>query len=136
VLLPTIRFGAFGSKGLKETDIAGLTERVGPVAPLAGNHYAIERVLHTVDSLGGSVQLDLVPALWWLDANAAFLNRHAPGASNTAGAAVRVEADFAVAGRDGAVRRERELRRTERGGHVTVGLTIGRWPKPSDWSNP
>ena len=91
VLLPTIRFGAFGSKGLKETDIAGLTERVGPIAPPGGQPIiAIERVLHTVDSLGGSVQLDLVPALWWLDANAAFLNRHAPGASNTAGAAVRV----------------------------------------------
>ena len=40
------------------------------------------------------MQLDLVPALWWLDANAAFLNRHAPGAGNTAGAAVRVSRQF------------------------------------------
>jgi hypothetical protein len=138
VLLPTIRFGAFGSKGLKETDIAGLTERVGPVAPPGGQPIiAIERVLHTVDSLGGSVQLDLVPALWWLDANAAFLNRHAPGASNTAGAAVRVSrqilpwlvgmAQFDV---------NESFVGPNAVGTVTVGLTIGRWPKPSDLSNP
>jgi len=137
-LLPTIRFGAFGSKGLKETAIAGLTERVGAVAPPGGQPIiAIERVLHTVDSLGGSVQLDLVPALWWLDANAAFLNRHAPGASNTAGAAVRVSrqilpwlvgmAQFDV---------NESFVGPNAVGTVTVGLTIGRWPKPSDFSNP
>ena len=83
------------------------------------------------------MQLDLVPALWWLDANAAFLNRHAPGASNTAGAAVRVSrqilpwlvgmAQFDV---------NESFVGSNAVGTVTVGLTIGRWPKPSDLSNP
>jgi photosystem II stability/assembly factor-like uncharacterized protein len=137
IFLPTIRFGAFGSKGLKETDVVGLSERVGAAAPGGAPILVLERVAHTVDSLGGDVQLNLVPGSWWLDANAAFLNRHAPGVSNTAGAAVRVSNQalpWLVAFAQLDINESFISAHTV--GTVTVGVTIGRWPKPQDWSNP
>jgi len=136
-LLPTIRFGFFASKGLKETDVVGLSETVG--APVAGVQpvEATEQVIHTVDSVGGNVQVSLVPGVWWLDANAAFLNRHAPGVGNTAGMAVRVSrqvfpwlvgmAQFDV---------NESYVSSNVVGTFTVGVRIGRWPTPADWSNP
>ena len=56
-------------------------------------------------------------ALTWLDANIALLNRHAPGASRSAGRR-RVSRQFAVARRLLAGRRQRELRRPQLGGHL------------------
>jgi len=137
VLLPTIRFGAFGSKGLKETDVVGLSERVGAAVPGGQPILVFERVAHTVDTLGGDVQVDLVPASWWLDANAAFLNRHAPGVSNTAGGAVRVSNQvFPWLVAFAQVDVNESFISSNAVGTVTVGVTIGRWPKPQDWSNP
>jgi hypothetical protein len=136
-LLPTIRFGIFASKGLKETDVVGSTERVGTPGLSGQPIVVIERVMHTVDSVGGTVQVDLVPTLWWLDANLAFLNRHAPGAGNTAGAAIRVSRQFLpwLVGMA-----QLDLNESFVGpntvGTVTVGVTIGRWQKPLDFSNP
>jgi hypothetical protein len=83
------------------------------------------------------VQRALVPGHWWLDANLAFLNRHAPGVSNTAGAAVRVSRQLlpwlvGMAQLD--VNESFVSANTV--GTITVGVTIGRWPKPQDFSNP
>jgi hypothetical protein len=136
-LFSTIRFGLFGSKGLKSRDVVGATEAIG--SPVGGTQpvAVTERLIHSVDTLGAHAQLDLVPSTWWLDANLALLNRHAPGVSNTAGGAVRLSRQFApwLVGmlqvdvnesfvNSGAV------------GTVTIGLRIGRWPSPADWSNP
>ena len=136
-LLPNIRFGAFATKGLKETDVVGASESLGPIVPGGTPLLVHERVLHTVDSVGGSVQLNLVPNVWWLDANAAFLNRHAPGASNKAGANVRLSRQVlpwlvAMAQLDV----NESFVGSSNVGAVTFGVTIGRWPKPRDWSNP
>ena len=136
-LLPAVRFGAFLTKGLKETDVVGSSENLGAIAPTGTPIVVTERVLHTVDSAGGDVQFNLVPNLWWLDANAAFLNRHAPGASNTAGAAVRVSRQLlpwlvGIAQLDV----NESFVGSSAVGTFTVGVTIGRWPKPQDWSNP
>ena len=122
---------------MKETDVVGLTESVGPAAPGGAAIVASERVLHTVDTIGGDVQFALVPSLWWLDANAAFLNRHAAAASNTAGAAVRVSRQIFpwLVGLA-----QVDINESFVGAHtvgtVTIGITIGRWPKPDDFSNP
>lgn len=136
-LLSTVRFGLFTSKGLKEVAVVGLTEAVG--APVGGLQplIATEDVIHTVDTFGGTVQLNLVPGVWWLDGHAEFLNRQAPGAGNTGGGAVRVSrqifpwlvgmAQFDV---------NESFVGANTVGTFTVGLRIGRWPKPADWSNP
>ena len=137
-LLPTIRFGAFGSKGLKETDVAGLTERVGPAAPPGGQPIIASSVSST-PSIRSAAPCSSIscPRSGGSTRIAAFLNRHAPGAGNTAGAAVRVSrqilpwlvgmAQFDI---------NESFVGPERGRYVTVGVTIGRWPKPADWSNP
>jgi HYDIN/CFA65/VesB-like, Ig-like domain len=135
VLLPSVRFGAFFAKGMRETSVVTLSEAVsGGVPPL--HITANERVLHTVDQLGGTVQFEIVPATW-LDANAAFLNRHAPGASNTASAAVRLSRQL-LPGIVGMV--QLDLNESFIGsntvGTVTFGVTLGRWSRPSDYSNP
>jgi len=117
--------------------VVGASESLGPIVPGGTPLLVHERVLHTVDSVGGSVQLNLVPNVWWLDANAAFLNRHAPGASNKAGANVRVSRQVlpwlvAMAQLDV----NESFVGSSNVGAVTFGVTIGRWPKPRDWSNP
>jgi hypothetical protein len=135
-LLPSIRFGVFGAKGLKETDVVGSSESVGPPA-LGQPIVVMERVAHTVDSLGGTVQFALVPGVWWLDANAAFLHRYTPGAGTTGGAAVRVSRQLQpwLVGMA-----QLDLNESFIGantvGTFTVGVTIGRWQKPQDYSNP
>jgi hypothetical protein len=136
-LLSSIRFGAFASKGLKETDVVGTSAAVGSVTSGGAPIVFTDRVLHTVDAVGGTVQLSLVPNVWWLDANAAFLNRHAPGVSNTAGAAVRVSRQLLpwLVG-NVALDVNESFIRSSTIGTVTVGLTIGRWPKPQDLSDP
>ncbi|HEX3703536.1 MAG TPA: choice-of-anchor D domain-containing protein [Vicinamibacterales bacterium] len=136
-LLSTIRFGAFASKGLKESDVVGAASVLGAPTPAGQPLIVTEQVLHTVDAAGGTVQLSLVPNLWWLDANAAFLNRHAPGASNTAGAALRVSRQLLpwLVG-NVAVDVNESFIRSSAIGTVTVGLSVGRWPRPQDLSNP
>jgi hypothetical protein len=95
-----------------------------------------EHVVHVVDQVGGSVQRQLNP-MWWLDVNAMFLNRHAPGVSNTAGAAVRVSR-ILLAGIVATV--QFDVNESFLGAHpvgtVTVGLTLGRWSRPQDYANP
>jgi hypothetical protein len=137
VLLSTIRFGAFASKGIKETDVVGASSVIGPATPAGQPIVVSERVMHTVDAVGGTVQLSLVPNLWWLDANGAFLNRHAPGASNTAGAAVRVSRQLLpwLVGHVSLDVNESFVG-SSAVGTVTAGLTIGLRPKPQDLSNP
>jgi hypothetical protein len=135
VLLPGVRFGAFFSKGMGETNVVTLSQDVS--AGLPPQHIiANERVLHTVDQLGGTLQLELVPATW-LDGNIVFLNRHAPGASNTAGAGVRLSRQL-LPGIVGIV--QLDLNESFVGsntvGTVTFGVTLGRWSRPSDYSNP
>ena len=136
-LLSTVRFGLFGSKGLKSRDVVGAVETVGP--PVAGVQpvVVLERLVHSVDTLGANLQLDLVPGTWWLDANVALLNRHAPGASNTAGGALRVSRQLApwLVGML-QVDVNESFVGSNAVGTVTIGLRIGRWPSPADWSNP
>jgi hypothetical protein len=135
VLLPAFRVGVFAAKGLHETSIVGATSRVAGL-PSPQAITVNERVLHTVDPIGGTVQVALLPVLW-LDANVAFLNRHAPGVGNTAGGGVRVSrllfpgivanAQFDV---------NESFVGAHTVGTVTFGVTLGRWSRPSDYSNP
>jgi hypothetical protein len=133
VLLPWIRFGAFGAKGLRETAVVDRVETAVAVGlPLLGT----ERVLHTVDQLGGAFQVGVLPATW-IDGNLAFLNRHAPGASNSAGGAVRVSR-LLLPGL--ALTAQVDVNESFIGpnaiGTFTIGVTLGRWSRPSDYSNP
>jgi hypothetical protein len=136
-LLASVRFGLFGSKGMKSRDVVGAAETIGP--PVAGVQTVVvtERLAHSVDTLGASLQLDLVPGTWWLDGNIALLNRHAPGVSNTGGGAVRVSRQLApwLVGMVQFDVNESYIS-SNVVGTVTVGLRIGRWPSPADWSNP
>jgi hypothetical protein len=133
VLLPFIRFGAFGAKGLRETAVV---DRVETAAAVGSRITGTERVLHTVDQLGGAVQVGVLP-LTWVDANVAFLNRHAPGASNTAGGAVRVSRLLAPGL---TLTAQLDVNESFVGpnavGTFTIGITLGRWSRPSDYSNP
>jgi len=133
VLLPAVRVGAFAAKGLRETAVV---DRVETSAGLGLPVVGTERVLHTVDQLGGAFQVGVL-ASTWIDGNVAFLNRHAPGASNTAGGAVRVSR-LVVPGIT--VTAQIDVNESFIGsnpiGTFTVGLTLGRWPRPSDYSNP
>jgi hypothetical protein len=135
-LLPSIRVGFFAAKGLSESSVVNSAEVVG--APSGGVQPigVTEHVVHVVDQVGGSVQRQLNP-MWWLDVNARFLNRHAPGVSNTAGAAVRVSR-ILLAGIVATV--QFDVNESFLGAHpvgtVTVGLTLGRWSRPQDYANP
>jgi hypothetical protein len=104
----------------------------GGVQPIA----VLEHLVQVVDQVGGSVQRQLTPT-WWLDANAMFLNRHAPGVSNTAGAAVRASRSL-LPGIVASV--QFDVNESYLGAHpvgtVTVGLTFGRWSRPQDYANP
>ncbi|MFN8061467.1 MAG: choice-of-anchor D domain-containing protein [Vicinamibacterales bacterium] len=135
-LFPTGRFGVFVSKGLKDSDVVGISERLVNTLP-GQTIQATERILHNVDTLGGTVQVPLVAPLWWLDGNVVFLNRHAPGVGDTVGAAIRVSrlvrpwlvgmAQFDV---------NESFVGAHTTGTLTFGVTIGRWPKPQDLTNP
>ena len=133
VLLPSIRFGAFGAKGLRETAVVDRVETAAAVGqPVLGT----EKVLHTVDQLGGAFQVGVLPSIW-IDGNLAFLNRHAPGASNTAGGAVRVSTLLAPGL---TLTAQLDVNESFIGssavGTFTIGVTLGRWSRPADYSNP
>jgi hypothetical protein len=133
VLLPTVRFGIFGSKGLKQSDVVTLSETVGP--PPLQPVIKTESLLHTVDQLGGAVQFELVPNVW-LDGHLEWLHRHAPGASDTAGGAARLSALLIpnvtlTMGFD--VNESFMVGNTI--GTFTFGVTLGRWSRPADYSN-
>ena len=133
-LLPTIRFGAFGAKGLRDLDVVTLTETVGAGTPSPVT--ATEQVIHTVDQLGGMLQVPIVANVW-VDGHLEFLKRHAPGASNTWGGAVRLSAiifpNVAVTAQFGV---NESLVGAANVGTFTVGITLGRWSRPADYSNP
>ena len=135
-LLPAIRVGFFAAKGLRESSVVGETAVVGALAGGVQPISVTEQLVHVVDQVGGNVQRQLTPT-WWLDANAMFLNRHAPGVSNTAGAAARVSRVL-LPGIVGTV--QFDVNESYVGAHpvgtVTVGLTFGRWSRPSDYGNP
>jgi hypothetical protein len=135
-LLPTIRVGFFASKGLRESSVVNEAAVVGVLSGGVQPIAATEHLVHVVDQVGGSVQRQIGPT-WWLDANAMFLNRHAPGVSNTAGAAVRASR-ILLPGIVGSV--QFDVNESYLGAHpvgtITVGLTLGRWSRPQDYGNP
>lgn len=133
VLLPNVRFGAFGSKGLRETDVVTSTEIVGlPGLPIVAH----ERVLHTIDQLGGAAQVELAPDIW-LDGHLAWLHRHAPGVGDTAGAAVRLSA-LVLSNIAATVQFDvnESFLGSNTVGTLTFGITLGRWSRPVDYANP
>lgn len=136
VLLPNIRFGAFGSKGLRETDVVTLSEAIGVPVVAGQSIVANERVLHTIDQLGGAAQAELVPDVW-LDGHIEWLHRHAPGVGDTAGGAVRVSALIIP---NVAVTAQFDVNESFLGsntvGTFTFGVTLGRWSRPTDYTNP
>ena len=136
VLLTDVRFGIFGSKGLRETDVVTLSETIGAVTPLGQPVIATEQLVHTVDQLGGALQFELIPNAW-LDANLAYLHRYAPGASDTVGGALRLSA---LVFTNVALTAQFDLNESFVGpnpvGTFTFGVTLGRWSRPSDYANP
>jgi len=136
VLLPTVRFGIFGARGVHESDVVTLSETIGPPAPPGQPIIAREQLVHTVDQVGGALQGQLVPN-WWLDFHLAWLHRHAPGVGNTAGGALRVSGlvlpNLAVFGQ---VDVNESFIGSHMMGTVTFGVTLGRWSRPTDYSNP
>lgn len=136
VLLTDLRFGLFGSKGLRETDVVTLSETIGAVTPLGQPVIATEQLVHTVDQLGGALQFELIPNAW-LDANLAYLHRYAPGASDTVGGAIRLSA---LVFTNVALTAQFDLNESFVGpnavGTFTFGVTLGRWSRPPDYANP
>jgi hypothetical protein len=136
VLLPNVRFGAFGSKGLRETSVVTLSESIGvPVVP-GQPIVARERLIHTIDQLGGVVQVGLMPNVW-LDGHLEWLHRYAPGAGNTAGGAVRANW-LAIPGVTLVVQFDvnESFLVNNAIGTFTVGVSLGRRSRPPDYSNP
>jgi hypothetical protein len=135
-LLPNVRVGIFGSRGIKENDVVTLSETVGAPAPGGQPVIANEQVLHTVDQIGGTLQAELAPD-WWLDGHLAWLHRHTPGVGNTAGGAVGVSwqvlPNIALTGR---LDVNESFISSSTMGTITFGVTIGRWSRPEDYSNP
>lgn len=136
VLRPNVRFGFFGSKGLRETDVVTSMAAIGAPAPGGQPVVVAERLLHTLDQLGATLELE-VAANTWIDGHAAFLHRFAPGVGNTGGGALRVSRLFAP-GIVGLV--QLDVNESFVGSHttgaITVGVALGRWSRPSDYSNP
>ncbi len=136
MLFTDIRFGIFGSKGLRETDVVTLSETIGAVTPLGQPVTATEQLVHTIDQFGGALQLELIPNAW-LDANLAYLHRYAPGASDTVGGAVRLSA---LVFTNVALTAQFDLNESFVGpnavGTLTFGVTLGRWSRPADYANP
>lgn len=135
-LLPTFRVGVFAAKGLRETDVVTLSETLGAAGPGGQPLVATEQILHTIDQLGGAIQTELVPN-WWIDGNLAYLHRHAPGVGDTAGGAVRLTGLLLpnVAFTVGLDVNESFLG-PNAVGTFTFGITLGRWSRPTDYSNP
>ena len=136
LLLPAFRVGAFGSKGLRETDVVTLSETLGTPVGVGQPIVANERLLHTVDQLGGGGQVEIVPAIW-LDGHIEWLHRYTPGLGNAGGGAIRVSgllfsgvvvtAQFDV---------NESYLVSNNVGTFTVGVTLGRRSRPADFSNP
>ena len=137
VLLPNVRFGIFGSKGLKETDVVSLSESFGVPAMSGQLIVATEQLLHTNDQLGGVVQFEVVPNTW-IDGHAEWLHRHAPGIGDTAGGAARLSAlifsNVALTAQFDV--NESFVNPLHTTGTFTIGVTLGRWSRPTDYSNP
>jgi hypothetical protein len=135
-LLPAARVGIFGSKGLHETSVVTLSETVGLPTPSGSPVIATERVFHTIDQLGGSVQGEVIPNSW-IDGNIVYLHRHAPGVGDTVGAAVRFSR-LLIPGVVGVV--QLDVNESYLGQHttgtITFGVSLGRWSRPSDYANP
>jgi hypothetical protein len=135
-LLPNVRIGAFLSRGIKDSDVVGVSETIGPPGPGGQAVIVRERVMHTVDTVGLDVQVNLIPPMWWLDANIASLKRYAPGAANKVGGAIRVSRQFQtwLVGM-----LQTDLNESFVGAHtvgtLTIGVTIGHWSRPADFSN-
>ena len=131
VLLPNVRFGAFGSKGLHETDVVTLNQSIS-----GGTIIATEGLLHTIDQLGGTVQAEIIPNAW-IDANLVYLHRYSPGLGDTAGFGVKYS-QLLLPWLAGTVRLD--VNESYLGAHtvgtLTFGVTIGRWSRPQDYSNP
>ena len=136
VLMPAVRFGVFGAKGLRDLDVVTLGETVGAPTPSGQPVIATEQVIHTVDQLGGTLQVEVVPNVW-VDGHLEFLKRHAPGVSNTWGGAVRLSALVLP---NVALTVQLDANESFLGanhvGTFTVGVTLGRWSRPTDYSNP
>ncbi len=137
VLLPAIRFGLFGSKGLRETDVVTLSEAVGLPATGGLPIVATEQIIHTIDQFGGSIQLPIAPN-WWVDGHLEYLHRHAPGVGDTGGGAIRFSGLLFsnVAFTAGFDVNESFLVPNNAVGTFTFGVTLGRWSRPTDYSNP
>ena len=136
VLLPSVRFGIFGSKGLRETDVVTLSETIGTATPSGQPVIENEHLLHTIDQLGGSVQFEIVSDVW-VDGHIEWLHRHPPGVSDTAGGAARLSA---LVFPNVALTMQVDFNESFVGpntvGTVTFGVTLGRWSRPKDYSNP
>ncbi|HUR83272.1 MAG TPA: choice-of-anchor D domain-containing protein [Thermoanaerobaculia bacterium] len=125
-LTPTLRTGLFISKGIRTNDVLSSTTLLG---------VTTERVMHVVDTAGIDLQTDLAGP-WWLDANVAVLRRHAPGASDTVGGALRFSRQFGTWWSGFvAVDVNESYISANTVGTVTVGVRLGRWPKPTDYTN-
>jgi hypothetical protein len=115
-----------------QTDVVTTTESLGAGGTIVAN----ERVLHTVDQLGLTAQMELVPDVW-LDGHIEWLHRHPPGVSDTAGGALRVTMLVAS---NIALTAQLDVNESFIGsntvGTVTVGVTVGRWARPTDYANP
>ena len=136
VLLPAVRFGIFGAKGVRETDVVTLTESIGLPVVAGQTIVASERVLHTIDQLGVAAQVELVPDVW-LDGHIEWLHRHAPGVGDTAGGAIRLSA---LVFSNVAITAQFDVNESFLGantvGTFTIGVTLGRWSRPTDYGNP
>ena len=86
-LLPAVRFGAFGAKGIRGSRRRHAIGDRGAGTPQPVT--ATEQLIHTVDQLGGALQVPIVPNIW-VDGRLGPLWRHTPGASNKWGGAVRL----------------------------------------------
>jgi hypothetical protein len=136
VLKPAVRFGVFLAKGLRETDVVTRTELVGLPTPLGQPVVQTERLLHTIDQFGGTLQVEVAPATW-LDGHLAYLDRHAPGVGDTAGGAVRLSRLF-LPGIVGFLQLDvnESFVGANTTGALTFGVTLGRWSRPADYTNP
>jgi hypothetical protein len=134
VLLPNFRIGAFGAKGLRETDVVTLSESIGLPIVAGQAIVANERLLHTVDQLGAAGQVEIVPDIW-LDGHIEWLHRHF--ASDTAGGALRLNA-LIVPGVAFTAQFDvnESFLRPNTVGTITFGITLGRSSRPADYSNP
>jgi hypothetical protein len=135
VLLPGVRFGLFGAKGLRDTAVVALSEEIGAPSGSGQPVIATESLLHTVDQLGGSVQFEALPDVW-IDGHIEWLHTHAPGSSDKAGGAARLSALlFPNVALTAQFDVNESFLVNNNVGTFTVGITLGRWSRPQDYSN-